>query len=114
MRGVILGGILIMGADRLYLPQLAQVLKSFLTTTVLPNITNPQLQSFVQTSLDPLQMRLFLFGFTLVIMMNVRPEGLVPDRYHQEELHHYDLSSEMTRERPEVSTEATQSTSEDP
>lgn len=100
MRGVILGSILIMAADRLYLPQLAQVLKSFLTTSVLPNVANPQLQDFIQTSLDPLQMRLFLFGFTLVIMMNVRPEGLVPDRLHQEELHD-EAPSSSNRSQPD-------------
>ncbi|HAJ59413.1 MAG TPA: branched-chain amino acid ABC transporter permease [Cyanobacteria bacterium UBA8543] len=86
MTGVIIGGIIIMAADRLYLPQLAQVLKSFLNTSVLPNISNPQLQDFVATSLDPIQMRLLLFGLTLVIMMIVRPEGLVPDAVHQAEL----------------------------
>jgi branched-chain amino acid transport system permease protein len=87
MTGVILGGIIIMAADRLYLPQLAQVLKSFLNTSVLPNITSPQLRDFVATSIDPIQMRLFLFGLTLVIMMIVRPEGLVPDAMRQAELH---------------------------
>ena len=87
MSGVILGAIIIMGADRLYLPQIAQVLKSFLNTSVLPNISNPQLKDFVATSIDPIQMRLFLFGLTLVIMMIVRPEGLVPDAMHQAELH---------------------------
>ena len=76
-----------MSADRLYLPQLAQVLKSFLNSSVLPNIGNPQLKDFVATSIDPIQMRLFLFGLTLVIMMIVRPEGLVPDAMHQAELH---------------------------
>ena len=79
-----------MAADRLYLPQLAQVLKSFLNTTVLPNITNPQLRDFISTSLDPIQMRLFLFGLTLVIMMIVRPEGLLPDSLHRAELHSED------------------------
>jgi branched-chain amino acid transport system permease protein len=87
MTGVILGAIIIMAADRLYLPQIAQVLKSFLNTSVLPNISNPQLRDFVATSIDPIQMRLFLFGLTLVIMMIVRPEGLVPDAMHQAELH---------------------------
>jgi branched-chain amino acid transport system permease protein len=32
-------------------------------------------------------MRLFLFGLTLVVMMIVRPEGLIPDKSHQAELH---------------------------
>jgi branched-chain amino acid transport system permease protein len=90
MTGVILGGIIIMSADRLYLPRLAQVLNSFLNTSVLPNIGSPPLRDFIATSIDPLQMRLFLFGLTLVIMMIVRPEGLVPDALHRAELHSED------------------------
>jgi len=85
--GVILGAVIIMAADRLYLPQLAQLLKGLLNTMVLPNISNPALRDFIVTSIDPLQMRLLFFGLTLVIMMIVRPEGLVPDRLHQAELH---------------------------
>ncbi len=87
MTGVILGGIIIMGADRLFLPQLAQVLKGILNTSVLPNIASPQWRDFLATTLDPIQMRLFLFGLTLVVMMIVRPEGLIPDRMRQAELH---------------------------
>ncbi|MCU0517181.1 MAG: branched-chain amino acid ABC transporter permease [Oscillatoria sp. Prado101] len=87
LTGVILGAIIIMAADRLYLPQLAQVIKSWLNTSVLPVISDPGLRDFVATSLDPLQMRLFLFGLTLVIMMLVRPEGLVPDTLHKAEMH---------------------------
>ncbi|AFZ04407.1 branched-chain amino acid ABC transporter permease [Calothrix sp. PCC 6303] len=87
MTGVILGGIIIMGADRLFLPQLAKVLEGIRNTSLLPAISNPQWQDFVRTSLDPTQMRLFLFGLTLVIMMLVRPEGLIPDRLHKAELH---------------------------
>lgn len=94
MTGVILGGIIIMAADRLYLPQLAEVLKSFLNTSVLPNIASPQLRDFVVTSIDPSQMRLLLFGLTLVIMMIVRPEGLVPDAMHQAELQGEGVSKE--------------------
>ena len=85
--GVILGAVIIMAADRLYLPQLAQLLKGLLNTMVLPNISNPALRDFIVTSIDPLQMRLLFFGLTLVIMMIVRPEGLVPDRLHKAELH---------------------------
>jgi branched-chain amino acid transport system permease protein len=93
LTGVILGAIIIMAADRLYLPQLAQVIKSWLNTSVLPVISDPGLRDFVATSLDPLQMRLFLFGLTLVIMMLVRPEGLVPDTLHQAELHKAEAES---------------------
>ncbi|BDA72179.1 putative permease of ABC transporter (high-affinity branched-chain amino acid transport) [Rivularia sp. IAM M-261] len=94
MTGVILGGIIIMGADRLFLPQIARILEGIRTTTLLPLVSNPQWQEFIRTSLDPTQMRLFLFGLTLVIMMLVRPEGLVPDRLHQAELHGVSTDSE--------------------
>lgn len=87
MTGVLLGCVIIMAADRLYLPRLAEVLKGFLNTSVLPNIANPALRDFIATSFDPIQMRLFLFGLVLVVMMIVRPEGLVPNIRRKAELH---------------------------
>ncbi len=90
MTGVLLGCIIIMAADRLYLPNLAEVLKGILNTSVLPNISSPALRDFIATSLDPIQMRLFLFGLVLVIMMIVRPEGLVPSAQRRAELHEPD------------------------
>ncbi len=93
MTGVLLGCTIIMAADRLYLPQLAQVLKSILNTLVLPNVANPALRDFLATSIDPIQMRLFLFGLTLVVMMIVRPEGLVPNAERQAELRSPDEES---------------------
>lgn len=87
MAGVLLGCIIIMAADRLYLPQFAQVLKGLLNTTILPNISNPALKDFLAISVDPIQMRLFLFGLVLVVMMIVRPEGLVPNQRRKAELH---------------------------
>jgi branched-chain amino acid transport system permease protein len=86
MTGVLLGCVIIMAADRLYLPQLAQVLKGFLNTAVLPNVANPALRDFIAISFDPIQMRLFLFGLVLVVMMIVRPEGLVPNARRKAEL----------------------------
>jgi branched-chain amino acid transport system permease protein len=94
--GVLLGCIIIMAADRLYLPQLAQVLKSLLNTSVIPNIGNPALKDFLATSVDPIQMRLFLFGLTLVVMMIIRPEGLVPSAERQAELQSADAESKET------------------
>ncbi|MDX2271880.1 MAG: branched-chain amino acid ABC transporter permease [Cyanobacteriota bacterium] len=95
MTGVLLGCFIIMGADRLYLPQLAQVLKKVLQTSILPNIPSPAWQEFISTSIDPIQMRLFLFGLTLVIMMLVRPEGLIPSATRRAELHHGDPNGEV-------------------
>jgi branched-chain amino acid transport system permease protein len=86
--GVLLGCTIIMAADRLYLEKLAQVLKDVLNTSVLPNIADPTWRDFLATSVDPIQMRLLLFGLTLVIMMIVRPEGLVPNATVQAKFHH--------------------------
>jgi branched-chain amino acid transport system permease protein len=93
MAGVILGCVIIMAADRLYLPQFAQVLKGFLNVSVLPNIANPALRDFLAVSVDPIQMRLLLFGLVLVVMMIVRPEGLVPNERRRAELHSEDPAS---------------------
>lgn len=87
MTGVIIGGILIMGTDRLLLPQAADILKRFMNTSVLPSVSNPGLKDFLATSLDPTQMRLALFGIVLVIMMLVRPEGLIPSAERKAEFH---------------------------
>jgi branched-chain amino acid transport system permease protein len=87
MVGVIIGGILIMGTDRLFLPQIATLLKDFMRYSVLGNISNPVLKDFLEISVDPNQMRLAIFGLVLVIMMIVRPEGLVPSEERRAELH---------------------------
>jgi branched-chain amino acid transport system permease protein len=90
MTGVLIGSLLIMGTDRLLLPQIATVLKGFMTTSVLPNVGNEALRDFLATSVDPIQMRLALFGIVLVVMMLVRPEGLVPSAERKAELHEAD------------------------
>lgn len=87
MTGVMIGTVLIMGTDRLFLPRIAELLKGFLNTTVLPAISNPEWKDFLGTSLDPVQWRLGLFGLILVIMMVVRPEGLIPSTQRRAELH---------------------------
>ncbi len=51
-----------------------------------PPVNGYALRDFLATSVDPIQMRLFLFGLTLVVMMIIRPEGLVPSAERQAEL----------------------------
>ncbi|MFN8484494.1 MAG: branched-chain amino acid ABC transporter permease [Anaerolineae bacterium] len=87
MVGVIVGGMIIMMADRLLLPQIAGTLKAIINTTIVPTIQDPQMKEFVSTSVDPLQWRQLLFGLTLVVMMLVRPEGLIPSARRRAELH---------------------------
>ena len=86
--GVIVGGLVIMGADRLFLPALKDFLSGLLANTILPGLSgNPTLQSAVSQNADPILYRYLLFGLTLVIMMAVRPEGLIPSARRRAELH---------------------------
>jgi branched-chain amino acid transport system permease protein len=77
MTGVILGGLIIQFADRLFLPQLSQLVQR-----LFENTDNPALREINFAS----DFRLLLFGLTLVIMMLVRPEGLVPNQRRRMEL----------------------------
>jgi len=87
INGVIVGGLVIMTADRLFLPALKDFLASLLTHTVLPSISNPVVQLAVKDNANPILYRFLLFGLTLVIMMAVRPEGLIPSTQLRAELH---------------------------
>lgn len=88
INGVIVGGLVIMTADRLFLPALKDFLSSLLTHTVLPSLAdNPTLQLAVKDNANPILYRFLLFGLTLVIMMAVRPEGLIPNEQVRAELH---------------------------
>lgn len=76
--GVILGGLIIQFADRLFLPHLAQLVQS-----LAQNSNNDVLKEINFAS----DFRLLMFGLTLVIMMQLRPEGLVPSARRRMELH---------------------------
>jgi branched-chain amino acid transport system permease protein len=59
--------------------------------TILPSLaTNRTLHDIVSQNANPILYRYFLFGITLVIMMAVRPEGLVPSAQRRMELHEAD------------------------
>jgi ABC-type branched-subunit amino acid transport system permease subunit len=88
VNGVIVGGLVLMTADRLFLPALKDFLAGLLQHTVLPSLaSNPTLQTAVAQNANPILYRFLLFGLTLVIMMAVRPEGLIPSEQIREELH---------------------------
>jgi branched-chain amino acid transport system permease protein len=76
--GVVLGGLIIQFADRLFLPQLSQLVQ-----TLAQNSDSAILKEINFAS----DFRLLLFGVTLVIMMLLRPEGLVPSARRRMELH---------------------------
>ena len=87
VNGVIVGGLVLMSADRLFLPALKDFLTAFLANTILPSIGNPVVQQAVKDNANPILYRFLLFGLTLVIMMAVRPEGLLPSAQIRQELH---------------------------
>ncbi|MBI5932189.1 MAG: branched-chain amino acid ABC transporter permease [Chloroflexi bacterium] len=87
INGVIVGGLVLMMADRLFLPALKDFLSLLLTHTVLPSINDPVVQMAVKDNANPILYRFLLFGLTLVIMMAVRPEGLIPNAQVRAELH---------------------------
>lgn len=75
--GVILGGLIIVSADVFFLNRLTDLLKQ-----ISSNSNNAALADFKASDY-----RLMLFGIVLVIMMLVRPEGLVPNARRKAELH---------------------------
>ncbi|HEY5902445.1 MAG TPA: hypothetical protein VIU39_07825, partial [Anaerolineales bacterium] len=88
INGVIVGGLIIMMADRLFLPALKDLLTGLMNVTILPALAgNPGLRAAVAQNANPILYRFLLFGLTLVIMMAVRPEGLIPSAEVRAELH---------------------------
>ncbi|MFT3893845.1 MAG: hypothetical protein QM730_19620 [Anaerolineales bacterium] len=87
VNGVLVGGLALMTADRLFLPALKDFLSAFLTNTILPSINNPAVQLTVKDQANPILYRFLLFGLTLVIMMSLRPEGLLPNAQVRQEMH---------------------------
>jgi branched-chain amino acid transport system permease protein len=85
--GVLVGGLVLLTADRLFLPALKDFLSGLLNHTILPALAfNHTLQAAVQQNANPILYRYLLFGLTLVIMMAVRPAGLIPSAQRRMEL----------------------------
>jgi len=97
INGVIVGGLAIMTADRLFLPALKDFLSSLLTHTILPSISDPVVQLAVKDNANPILYRFLLFGLTLVIMMAVRPEGLIPNAQVRAEMHGEEATAEKAK-----------------
>ncbi len=79
---------MLLNADRLFLPALKDFLAGLLDHTILPALSNyPTIQAAVSMNANPVLYRFLLFGLTLVIMMRIRPEGLLPNPQRRMELH---------------------------
>jgi branched-chain amino acid transport system permease protein len=86
--GVIVGGLVIETADRLFLPALKDFFTNLMNHSVLPALASQKtLHDIVAQNANPILYRYLLFGLVLVIMMAVRPEGLIPNAQRRMELH---------------------------
>jgi branched-chain amino acid transport system permease protein len=94
MTGVVIGGLIIELSDRLFLPQMSLFLQAL-------SRTNPELEWLQR--FDPNLYRFGLFGLVLVLMMLLRPEGLVPNSRRQAELHEAEPTPELAVEAETVS-----------
>jgi branched-chain amino acid transport system permease protein len=65
---------------------LGAIALSFINTWLIPDILN-DVPSKVGLDFDLTQLGFGIFGFLLVIMMVLRPEGIIPERRRQAELH---------------------------
>jgi branched-chain amino acid transport system permease protein len=75
--GVIVGGFIIQSFDRILAPQLTSVLNRVGAQNNIDFLAEIELSNW----------RYFIFGAALVILMLVRPEGLLPSRRAKAELH---------------------------
>ncbi|HEX5692601.1 MAG TPA: hypothetical protein VFX76_21450 [Roseiflexaceae bacterium] len=96
MTGVILGGLIIQFADRLFLPQLSQLVQA------LAQNSNSATLKEINFASD---FRLLLFGITLVLMMLIRPEGLVPSARRRMELHSEETDAHVLTDAVTVDTD---------
>ncbi|HKH12725.1 MAG TPA: hypothetical protein VKA73_16420 [Rubrobacter sp.] len=74
--GVILGAIALQGINFYALPQLSNVVHAIGDTIGIAAMSNVDLARY----------NFFIFGVVLVLMMLLRPEGIIPNRQRQEEL----------------------------
>ncbi len=76
--GVLLGGFIIKVTDLLILDKLQVVMGGVLRATLFQGISNQGMQNFLESLFNASQYKLLLFGVILVLMMQFRPQGLVP------------------------------------
>jgi branched-chain amino acid transport system permease protein len=70
---------------------------SFINTLLIPDVLNP-IPRQLGFEFDLTQLSFGIFGFLLVIMMVLRPEGLIPERRRRIELHEGETAEETVLE----------------
>ena len=77
--GVLLGSSIIMLIDRVLLDRLKIVINGVLQGVVFKGMADGPMAVFVNSLTDATAYKILLFGLILVVMMKVRPQGILPE-----------------------------------
>ena len=86
---LILGMVILGGLGSIWGVVLGAIVLSFINNWLIPDVLN-SLPSDVGLDFDMTQITFAIYGFLLVIMMILRPQGLLPERRRAEEMTHTD------------------------
>ena len=92
---LVLGMVILGGLGSIWGVVLGAIVLSFINNYFIPDVFN-DLPDKVGLDFDMTQITFAIYGFLLVIMMILRPQGLLPERRRAEELTHGDEVSEET------------------
>jgi branched-chain amino acid transport system permease protein len=90
---LVLGMVILGGLGSIWGVVLGAIVLSFINNWLIPDVLNT-LPSDVGLDFDMTQITFAIYGFLLVIMMILRPQGLLPERRRAEEMTHGDEISE--------------------
>ena len=92
---LVLGMVILGGLGSIWGVVLGAIVLSFVNYWLIPDVLN-DVPSKLNLDFDMTQITFGIYGFLLVIMMILRPQGLLPERRRAEELTHGDEVSEET------------------
>jgi branched-chain amino acid transport system permease protein len=84
---LILGMVILGGLGSIWGVVLGAVVLTFINFWLIPDVLN-DVPGKIGLDFDMTQITFGIYGFLLVIMMIMRPEGLLPERRRKQELHH--------------------------
>jgi branched-chain amino acid transport system permease protein len=90
---LVLGMVILGGLGSIWGVVLGAIVLSFINNYFIPDVFN-DLPAKVGLDFDMTQITFAIYGFLLVIMMLIRPQGLLPERRRAEEMTHGDEVSE--------------------
>jgi branched-chain amino acid transport system permease protein len=92
---LVLGMVILGGLGSIWGVVLGAIALSFINNWLIPDVLNT-LPSDFGLDFDMTQITFAIYGFLLVIMMILRPQGLLPERRRAEEMTHGDETSDET------------------